>query len=290
MQQTIVITGADGQLGEALQKSIGEHPNEEYTFLFTDKSTFDITNDETYAAYAETKNVFAIINCAAYTQVDKAEEDKEAAHLLNAKAVEKLTNWAKKQDAYLFHVSTDYVFNGKEHRPYTEASETKPASVYGKTKRAGEEVVLSYNKGCVVRTSWLYSVTGNNFVKTMLRLGNERNTLNVIDDQVGSPTCAMDLAAALLDLLAQARVLSLPTTFHFSNEGVCSWYDFAHSIMKIGQVNCRVMPIPSEEFPTKAPRPSYSVMSKRKIRAFLKKPIPHWLESLQETIRELQKE
>jgi len=290
MQKTVLITGADGQLGESLQRIINEHPIKEYTFHFTDKSTFDITSDKAYTAYPSTEKLFAIINCAAYTQVDKAEDDKETAHLLNATAVEKLTHWAKREGAYLFHVSTDYVFDGKGHTPYTEASETNPKSIYGITKRAGEEVVLNYNKGCVIRTSWLYAATGNNFVKTMLRLGKERSSVSVVDDQVGSPTCAKDLAMALLDLLTQTQHLPLPTTFHFSNEGVCSWYDFAHSIMRIGQIGCQVKPIPSEEFPTKAPRPAYSVMSKRKIRTYLKKTIPHWQESLQETIKQLKKE
>lgn len=287
MQHTVLITGADGQLGEAIQASVKQNPVQGYNFIFTDKSTFDIASDEAYKQFQQADGLFAIINCAAYTQVDNAEEDEKIAYMLNAEAVIKLTVFAQKHNAFLLHVSTDYVFDGTAHRPYNESGHTHPVSVYGKSKRAGEEAVLAYDKGTVIRTSWLYSSTGNNFVKTMLRLGKERKSLNVVDDQIGTPTNADDLANALLELLKQAEQLPVASIFHYSNEGVCSWYDFAVSIMKLAELNCHIQPIPSEEFPTKAPRPSYSVMSKKKIRAYLKEPIPHWQESLASTLKVL---
>jgi len=283
-----LITGADGQLGEAIQSSLEKHPIQSFDFIFTDKSTFDIASDEAYSQFQHTDNLFAIINCAAYTQVDNAEDDEKAATMLNAEAVRKLTAFSQRHNAYLLHVSTDYVFDGTAHRPYNESAPTHPVSVYGKTKKAGEDAVLAYKKGSVIRTSWLYSTTGNNFVKTMLRLGKERDSLNVVDDQVGTPTSADDLAKAILELLGQAERLPNASIFHFSNEGVCSWYDFALAIMKMANLNCHIQPIPSEEFPTKAPRPPYSVMSKKKIRAYLNDPIPHWQESLAATLKNLE--
>jgi len=288
MQKTILITGANGQLGQALKKIVLSQKDQQFQYEFTDKDTLDITNPQALEQW-NTKHaaLYAIINCAAYTQVDQAEDNKASAFLLNSDATAHLVALAQINNAYFIHVSTDYVFAGNHHRPYTEKDATNPMSVYGKSKQQGEEHVESYNKGIVVRTSWLYSETGGNFVKTMLRLGNERDQLNVVDDQVGTPTYAPDLALAIFTLLQKAEQLSLPQIYHFSNEGVCSWYDFALAIMKHSQTHCQIKPIPSEDFPAKAHRPAYSVMSKQKIRKELPYAIPHWEESLQIAIKNL---
>ncbi len=264
-----LITGSKGQLGTELTKLLPDA-------LQTDAAELDITDLDAVCSYVADNNVTTIINCAAYTAVDKAEDEPEQAHLINAVGPENLA----KSGAKIIHVSTDYVFDGSGHRPYTEADETNPVSVYGRTKRAGEEAVLEHaTAAAVIRTSWLYSPYGNNFLKTMLRLGAEKESVRVVSDQVGTPTYAADLAAAIVRILPQVSV-GKTGIYHFSNAGVCSWYDFAQEIMDIAGLPCSVYPILSAEYPTKAERPFYSVLDKRKIEQVFGVDVPHWKNAL----------
>lgn len=279
----ILITGGNGQLGSEIRALQEQYPA--FLFDFTDVEDLDITSP---AALAEKMNAFApdyVINCAAYTAVDKAEGDIDIATLINATAPRYLAEAAEKQGATLVHVSTDYVFDGTAHRPYTEDVPTSPDSAYGSTKLEGERLVLEASSRCIViRTSWLYSAYGNNFVKTMKRLGTERDELGVIFDQVGTPTYAGDLAKAILDILLvleAGRVAEPYGIYHYSNEGVCSWYDFATEIFRRESISCRVKPIETKDYPTAAKRPHYSVLNKGKIKATFGLEIPHWAESLQ---------
>ncbi|MGZ2369857.1 dTDP-4-dehydrorhamnose reductase [Ancylomarina sp. YFZ004] len=246
-------------------------------------------NIELLSKFIVDHQVEAIINCAAYTAVDKAEEDTHLAKLVNATAVSNLVIMAEEKNLKLIHISTDYVFDGTSHIPYTEDMAVSPLGVYGRTKREGEEFVInSTSDSILIRTSWLYSTFGNNFVKTMLRLGNEREGLGVIFDQVGTPTYARDLAQTCLEILSKSeRLDSKGKVYHFSNEGVTSWYDFAKAIMKMGKVDCQVNPIESKDYPTPAARPHYSVLNKSKIKADFGVQIPYWRDSLKECIQTL---
>ena len=279
MNKKILITGSNGQLGREIQRVLP-------AAIFTDVLELDIT--DIAALRKATKDIDIIINCAAYTNVDKAEDEKELADLLNNQAVENLAIVTKENNASLIHISTDYVFDGYAYRPYTEEQETKPIGIYGATKLAGEESII--NSGCnyiIIRTSWLYSIWGNNFVKTMKELTNERDTLNVIFDQIGTPTYAGDLADAIAKIILNDE-LDKQGIYHFSNEGICSWYDFAIEIAALCGNDCEIKPIHSYEYPSKVSRPYYSVLDKTKIKEVFNLKIPHWKASLIKCIGKLQ--
>ncbi|MCE1155821.1 MAG: dTDP-4-dehydrorhamnose reductase [Bacteroidales bacterium] len=282
---TVLVTGSNGQLGNEIRLAAAAFP--QFRFLFTDVQELDITNAEAVDRYFASNPIAAIINCAAYTAVDKAEEDEELCYRINSSAVEVLGAAAARYGASMIHVSTDYVFDGKSYLPYREDFPVAPASVYGKSKLAGEQALMQVDpQAVIVRTSWLYSSFGNNFVKTMLKLGREREELKVVFDQVGTPTYAADLAVALLHILAQGA--SHAGIFHFSNEGVCSWYDFTISIHQLaGITTCRVLPIESREYPAKTPRPHYSVLNKAKIKSVYGVQVPHWEEGLRRCLEAL---
>ena len=279
----VLVTGALGQLGNALQQQAGKP--DEYRFFYTDVQTLDITNQQAVTAYLEQKEIDYVLNCAAYTAVDRAEDEPNLCRLINRDAVRILGDAASEAGVKVMHISTDYVFDGKGYRPYVETDETAPMSVYGHTKLKGEQALLKASPDAIIlRTSWLYSATGSNFVKTMLTLGKERKELKVVFDQVGTPTLADDLAAAMLQILQQEWQ---PGIYHFSNEGVCSWYDFARKIMQLAGLDCRVIPIESKDYPSKTPRPFYSVLNKSKIKKTFGLTIPHWEESLEKLLKEL---
>lgn len=275
MSNKILVTGANGQLGTELKKLL---PNA----VFTDVDTLDITNLDAVQSFVKQNNIGTIINCAAYTAVDKAEDDSDIAKKINEDGPRNLAL----SGAKILHISTDYVFDGKNYQPYLPEDEANPISVYGCTKRAGELAVLENAQiAIVIRTAWLYSAHGNNFVKTMRRLGSERETLNVVSDQIGSPTFAGDLAQAIVDILPQMNETN-KGIYHYTNEGVCSWYDFATEIMNLSDLACKVNPIPSTAYPTKATRPFYSVLSKEKIKNVFNIEIPHWKESLVKCLKQ----
>ena len=277
----ILITGANGQLGNSIRKITAKYPS--YHFLFTDVPEVDITDIALLEELIRTNNIQAIINCAAYTAVDKAETDIELAQKINVEGPRNLATAAKNANIKLIHVSTDYVFNGKNNLPLKETDPTDPIGVYGKTKLDGETAVKE--SGCdalVIRTAWLYSEFGGNFVKTMLRLGKEREVLSVVYDQVGTPTYATDLAVAILDLLQKG--FSGYTLYHYSNEGVISWYDFAKAIFDLSGIHVKLNAIESSEYPTPSKRPAYSVLSKKKIQETGVK-VPYWRDSLIECLK-----
>lgn len=276
----ILITGGNGQLGRELHAIVGNDSN----YLFTDYKDLDITNPSELEAFLSNQPIHAIVNCAAYTAVDMAEDEVEKAHIVNAVAVKNLIENASKYSARFIHISTDFVFDGEHHLPYCESHSTNPISVYGKTKLDGERHASSYKDSLVIRTSWVYSEFGNNFVKTMIRLGGDRDSLNIISDQVGAPTYARDLAGFIVNYALNSKETGL---FHYSNEGVASWYDFSHEIMNHANINCKVFPISTSEYPTKAKRPHYSVLNKSKIKKSFDILIPHWKDSLKECIQKL---
>lgn len=283
--RNVLVTGAGGQLGSELQLLSKEY---EGNFYFTDKENLDIAQKEAVKRFLQEHKITHIINAAAYTAVDKAEEEEALADAINHKAVKHLAEAAKNENISLVHISTDYVFDGKNYKPYTEDDITNPQSAYGRTKRKGEEAMLAVNpqRSVIIRTSWVYSSFGNNFVKTMLRLGKEREKLGVIFNQVGTPTYARDLARTILDILPKIKNENVEI-YHFSNEGVLSWYDFAKEIMKMAKIECRVDPIETKEYPTPAPRPHYSLLNKAKIKQTFQLEIPYWKESLDACLRVL---
>ena len=283
--KNILITGANGQLGNEMRVLSAENP--EYTYFFTDVAELDICNEQAVLDFVKANNIHVIVNCAAYTAVDNAEDNVELCTKLNADAVGYLAKAAEANGAEFIQISTDYVFDGTAHIPYQETEPTCPNSVYGKTKLAGEQNALSLcSRSMVIRTAWLYSTFGNNFVKTMIRLGKERDSLGVIFDQVGTPTYARDLARAIFAAIRQGVV---PGVYHFSNEGVCSWYDFTKAIHRLaGITTCSVKPLHTSEYPTKAKRPHYSVLDKTKIKETYHIEIPYWMDSLQSCIAELE--
>ncbi|MEE0996786.1 MAG: dTDP-4-dehydrorhamnose reductase [Paludibacteraceae bacterium] len=281
----ILVTGGNGQLGNSIKKISSDYP--QHTFFFTDVPEVDITNLNLLDRLMEEKSVDAIINCAAYTAVDKAESDVVLAESINVAGPKNLAEAAKKRGAKLIHVSTDYVFNGTANEPLKEEAQTDPIGVYGRTKLAGEQAVK--DSGCdalVIRTAWLYSEFGNNFVKTMLRLGREREQLGVVFDQVGTPTYAPDLAVAIMTLLDKG--FTGFDLYHFSNEGVISWYDFTKAIFRLENINITLNPIESCEYPTPAKRPAYSVLNKKKIKS-AGVSVPYWEDSLRVCLKELAK-
>lgn len=277
----ILVTGASGQVGRELKKLSGKGD-----FLFADRASLDITDMEKVKQFLGKHPVEAVINSAAYTAVDKAESEPEKARRVNGEAMETLAEACRSRNLKLIHLSTDYVFNGKNHRPYREDDPAAPVNVYGQTKWEGEEIIRTINpeNAVIIRTSWLYSAQGSNFVRTMLRLGAEKKEIRVVDDQVGSPTYAGDLAAALLKILPKLRHKKVKT-YHYTNEGVCTWYDFAEAIMEYKRLPCKVIPVPSSEYPTPAQRPSYSVLSKEAIKKDLDISIPYWRDSLRKCLR-----
>ena len=269
-----LITGSKGQLGTELSKLLPQA-------VLTDVEQLDITNEAAVKKYVCEHNIDTIINCAAYTAVDKAEDDKELASKINIDGPRNLAL----SGAKVVHISTDYVFDGTGHIPYQPEDMATPVSVYGQTKLAGEQEVLQHTKeAIIIRTAWLYSPYGNNFVKTMRRLGKEKESLNVVADQIGTPTYAADLALAIVKILPQINAQN-KGVYHFTDEGVCSWYDFARKIMELSGLKCKVNPIPSSAYPTKATRPHYSVLDKNKIKNTFGIEIPHWEESLKECLK-----
>lgn len=277
---TVLVTGANGQLGNSLRK-LAEEKNG-MRFLFTDVDSLDICQAEAVLACVKENEVDCILNCAAYTAVDKAEDNEALATKINTDAVRNLAEAASATGAKVIHVSTDYVFDGTSCRPYVETDPTCPVSVYGRTKRAGEQALQAVCPDAVIlRTAWLYSEYGANFVKTMLRLAGEREEIKVVFDQVGTPTYAGDLARAMLHIVETARAGEFePGIYHFSDEGVCSWYDFTVKIMQSAGLPTRVLPIESSEYPARAARPPYSVLNKGKIKRTFGFTLPHWEESL----------
>ncbi|MBA7576239.1 dTDP-4-dehydrorhamnose reductase [subsurface metagenome] len=277
---TIWVTGSKGQLGNEiflLQDLLSG-----CQFLFTDIEELDLCNSEDVIEFAKAKKPEIIVNCAAYTAVDKAEEEEEKAFLLNRDVPALLAEISSQITSTLIHISTDYVFDGQSYRPYTEKDIPNPSTNYGRSKLAGEEAVLKNKQNIVIRTSWLYSPHGKNFLKTILRLGKERDKLEVVFDQVGTPTSATDLARATLQIIEKLIDTSndVGGIYNFSNEGACSWYDFAVEIVKIAGLDCTVEAITSEQFRTLATRPFYSVLDKSKIRKAFNLSIPHWRDSL----------
>ena len=280
----ILLTGCNGQLGneiQLLEKDYGQH-----RFFNTDVAELDITNQLAVADFVGRNEIDGIINCAAYTAVDKAEDNKELCTTLNTVAPAYLAAAVEKRGGWIVQVSTDYVFNGKAHKPYVETDTPSPDSVYGSTKLAGELGVQKFCKrAMVIRTAWLYSTFGNNFVKTMIRLGKEREELGVVFDQIGTPTYAGDLAKAIMTAVEKGIK---PGVYHFSNEGVISWYDFTKAIHRIaGITTCKVRPIHTSEYPTPANRPHFSVLDKTKIKETYDMEIPYWEESLRKCIEKL---
>lgn len=283
----ILITGANGQLGHALRQEIEKDP--EINPIYTDYEDLDITNVEDIDHFLKKHHVDIVVNCAAYTAVDRAESDNIRAAAINTAAVGNLGQAAAKHGFKVIHISTDYVFSGENFRPYEENDEPYPHSIYGRTKLEGEGLLSSFCKDAIIiRTAWLYSEFGNNFVKTMLRLANEKDQLNVVCDQIGSPTYAGDLAAAIHSVITSSKWQ--PGIYHFTNEGVASWYDFAKAIFEISGKDMKVNPIRTAEYPTPAKRPLYSVLSKGKIKRNYNIEIPYWRDSLAHCLDILAKE
>lgn len=286
----ILVTGSNGQLGSELKELSANYPD--WEFFFTDVDTLDITSEKAVDVFMRKHKPKIIINCAAFTAVDKAETETHLAHQLNSVGPGILARLSKKYKSGFIHISTDYVYDGQSYKPYEEFDPVNPAGVYGKTKLAGERLVRAGNPGAVIiRTAWLYSTYGNNFVKTMLKLGTERDELKVVFDQVGTPTYAADLAGALFTVAEVYRNNPkdvVPGIYHYSNEGVTSWYDFTQAIFEIADISCNVWPVLSVEFPTAAKRPHYTVLNKSKIKSTFNIKIPYWKKSLVNCISKIQ--
>lgn len=281
----ILVTGAAGQLGRAMVKAAQGSDNK---YIFCDRQNLDISNETAVESFVQIQNIDVIVNCASYTAVDKAEDEQETAELINTRAVAAMAEIARKHDAVLVHISTDYVFDGKACVAYTEEAPTAPLNVYGRTKADAERAVLE--SGCrhiILRTSWLYGVEGDNFVKRIIEKSAENPVLKVISDQIGTPTFVEDLAR-LISLIIEENMLDRTGIYNYSNEGVCSWYDFAHEICaQVGHL-CDVLPCHTDEYPRKAVRPHFSVLDKSKVKKTFGIEIPHWKDSLSLCIRELE--
>ena len=291
----ILVTGKNGQLGKSIHKIIDSEVEtnnnlNSHNFVFVGREELDLNSESNIGHYFDSSDKFdIIINCAAYTAVDKAEEELELANQVNHLAVKQLAEVAKTQQAKLIHISTDYVFNGESDKPYIETDETNPINVYGKTKLAGEKALqrIMSTDAIIIRTSWVYSEYGNNFVKTMLRLGKERDELNVVSDQIGSPTYATDLANAILEIIKNKEFREKDQTtqiYHYSNEGEISWHEFAEEIFKIENIDCKANPIVTEQYPTPAKRPKNTLMNKDKITETFSVNIANWKESLKKCL------
>lgn len=285
MKEKVLVTGANGQLGCSLRKIAGENPD--YDFIYTDKDSLDITSESALSEFFAAEKPHTVLHFAAYTAVDKAESDREACRAINLEATRLIAILCKQHSCRMLFVSTDFVFDGEKSAPYLPGDAANPLSEYGRTKVGAEKAVREIcHRSLIVRTSWLYSEFGANFVKTMRRLGREKSEIGVVFDQVGSPCYASDLAKAILVCLKKDWN---GTTLHFSNEGVCSWYDFARKIMEFSHLDCKVRPIRSADYQAPATRPSFSVLDKSEIKAFLSIDIPHWEDSLFECIKILNK-
>ncbi len=281
----VLVTGSNGQVGSELQSL---SPAYEYNFYFTDRDSLDITDKTAIKEFVKNNAINTIINAAAYTAVDKAEEDSQNADKVNHLATKYLAEIAKESAVKLIHISTDYVFDGKNYKPYNEDDVTNPNGVYGATKLAGEQAMQAIRpkNSLIIRTSWVYSSYGANFVKTMLRLGKERDSLGVIFDQVGTPTYARDLAKTILDILPDIENEKVEI-YNYSNEGVLSWFDFAKEIMRMAKIECEINPIETKEYPTPATRPHYSLLNKAKIKKDFNITIPYWKDSLDNCLKVL---
>lgn len=281
----ILVTGSKGQLGSEIKELSSTYP---HNFFFTDRETLDVTDQEAIKNFVTQNNIDVIINCAAYTAVDKAESDEVMADAINHVAVKYLASIAKEKNIKLIHISTDYVFDGTNYKPYSEDDNTNPKSVYGSTKLAGEQAMIDIDpaNSIIIRTSWVYSSFGANFVKTMLRLGREKDQLGVIFDQAGTPTYARDLAGTILEIIPKISN-SKVEIYNYSNEGVTSWYDFAKEIMSMAKLECHVNPIETKEYPTPAKRPHFSLLNKSKIKNDFGIMIPYWKDSLHECVAKL---
>lgn len=276
---TILVTGANGQLGNELRVIAAQQNS--YIFLFAGREELSIENEDAVNGFFATHTIDYCINCAAYTAVDKAESEKEHAFLMNAAAVGILARACTLHNAQLIHISTDYVFDGTATEPYVETAGTNPVSVYGQSKLLGEEMAMQFAPaGIIIRTAWVYSSFKHNFVKTMLRLMNERESINVVSDQLGCPTYAADLAAAIMQIITSGKSKVNPGIYHYSNAGITNWYEFAVAIKKLSGSNCIVNPITTEQYPTPAKRPAYSVLDTTKIKKTFGIEIPGWEDSL----------
>lgn len=284
----ILVTGANGQLGRELRNVL--ESNIPGQTIYTDVEELDLIDANAVDVFFKRNEISHVVNCAAYTAVDKAEEEKLECAAVNVNAVKNLATAADATGAKIIHISTDYVFDGTAYRPYKESDKVNPISQYGTTKRKGETALLALApESIIIRTSWLYSPYGNNFVKTMLRLGKEQSKIKVVCDQIGSPTYAYDLANAIYKILMSHQWVE--GIFHFANEGVCSWYDFAKSIHRIAGIKeCNISPIPTEEYPTAASRPFYSIFDKSRIKATYSAEVPYWEDSLIDCIKRLKNE
>ena len=285
----VLITGSNGQLGSEIRDLYTEYENIEC--FFKDLPELDISDFDSVNSLIINDHINAVINCAAYTAVDKAEENIELAARVNSTGVSNLVKALDKVNGKLIHISTDYVFDGNNSQPYSESDQVCPIGVYGETKREGELALINSDiDAIVIRTSWLYSNFGNNFLKTMFRLGKEKESINVVSDQIGTPTYSKNLAKICLDILSVSnleRISKKGKIYHYSDEGVASWYDFAVLIMELAELNCKVIPVQTKDYPTLAKRPHYSVLSKKKIKTDFKIDIPEWKESLRECIIKL---
>ena len=281
----VLVTGSSGQVGNEIKAISSDYS---YNFFFTDRNNIDITSKDSIKEFCKTNNINVIINCAAYTAVDKAQTDEINADLINRKAVKKLALVSQELNIKLIHISTDYVFDGKNFKPYCEEFQTNPQSIYGKTKLDGENEMRDINpkNSIIIRTSWVYSYYGNNFVKTMLRLGKEKEELGVIFDQIGTPTYAKDLAKIILDIVPQIDNQKVEI-YNYSNEGVLSWYDFAKEIIKMAKLDCKINPIETFQYPTPAKRPHFSLLNKNKIKSTFNIEIPYWKDGLDDCLRRL---
>jgi dTDP-4-dehydrorhamnose reductase len=277
----ILVTGKNGQLGSEIRSIVAE--DLENQFYFTSSDELDLSNKKAIKDFFENQPVFdLIINCAAYTAVDRAEDETEKCYLVNTEAVKELVKYCSKNNSKLIHFSTDYVFDGSNNIPYIETDTTNPTGIYGDSKRKGEiEIINSSIDAIIIRTSWVYSTYGNNFVKTMLKLGKEKEQMSVVFDQIGTPTYAFDLANASIEIAKQIDNWKKGVNiYHYSNEGVTSWYDFASEIISIMNLTCKITPIETSEYPTKAKRPHFSVLNKKQIKKDFELEIPHWKSSL----------
>jgi dTDP-4-dehydrorhamnose reductase len=288
--KTILVTGGSGQLGQSLNSIATNYPH--YAFTFANRADLDLNDSNSINDFFKRHQFDLIINCAAYTAVDKAESEPALADKINHVAVKQLADIAKQYNAKLIHISSDYVFNGKQYQPYVETDNVAPQSVYGETKLKGEKALLAVmpNNALIIRTSWVYSEYGTNFVKTMLKLGKERDALNVIFDQVGTPTYAHDLAEDIMTIVDSEGFNQTDFSselYHYSNEGVCSWYDFAKAIFELSNINCNVSPIETKDYPTPATRPHYSLLNKAKIKQGFNLSIPYWKDALQHCLKKL---
>ncbi len=281
----VLITGANGQLGSAIINEVINFTG--FELIKTDFNDLDITNSLLVANALQNLKPDFVVNCAAYTTVDKAEEEADKALLINAEAVDILAKQCRNLGIGLIHISTDYVFDGTGNTPYTESDKVNPLSVYGKSKLKGEELALSAGNTMIIRTSWLYSAYGSNFMKTIIKHAKTKPELRVVFDQTGTPTLANDLAITILTILSSPKKYFKPEVFHFSNHGVCSWYDFAYEIVNLSGLTTRVTPITTAEYPTRAIRPQYSVLSKQKICNLLNIDIPYWRNSLAQCIKNI---